>query len=405
MTVLFKNPGVLDRRFLTTFGVSAKETDSPIGFFGTGLKYALAVLLRTGHAVSVYPGEGDRVIRIGTKQETLRGKEVQFVAIDGEPSPFTTDLGRQWDVWQAYRELYCNAMDEGGSVESCAKGRADCRKAQPGTVWIEVSGPAIDAVHADRYGEVLAPADMDNAKAYAKVGIAPIPNKRVFCRGIRVGDADLPCVNTYNVLGDLMLTEDRTVASSFQLSRRIATGLVNCTDRAILERALLAEPGTYEHAINYGRSETPPGDVFRDFVHEIAETRYSNVNPSALEITGANAVSLRKSARTRADLGSTVEAVRLDRAIKFCERHGFYVTRFPVYVVESLGPGVMGMAKDGSIYLADKALSMGTQQVAGTLIEEYLHLSRGVGDCSREMQNVLLDLLVSSLERVDGEPV
>lgn len=38
----FHNPGELDPRLITTFGVSIKESTNPIGYFGTGLKYALA---------------------------------------------------------------------------------------------------------------------------------------------------------------------------------------------------------------------------------------------------------------------------------------------------------------------------------------------------------------------------
>jgi len=56
MTIAFQNDGELDLRLMATFGCSVKETNNPIGFFGTGLKYALAVLLRTGHKVTVHLG-------------------------------------------------------------------------------------------------------------------------------------------------------------------------------------------------------------------------------------------------------------------------------------------------------------------------------------------------------------
>jgi hypothetical protein len=47
--VVFENPGEIDAAAIRTFGVSVKEGENPIGFFGTGLKYAIAILLRTGH--------------------------------------------------------------------------------------------------------------------------------------------------------------------------------------------------------------------------------------------------------------------------------------------------------------------------------------------------------------------
>jgi len=42
--IVFENQGEIDLIAFTPFGVNTKETDSPIGFFGTGLKYATAVL-------------------------------------------------------------------------------------------------------------------------------------------------------------------------------------------------------------------------------------------------------------------------------------------------------------------------------------------------------------------------
>lgn len=44
--IIFRNKGVIDPKSITTFGVSSKENPGAIGFFGTGLKYAIAILLR-----------------------------------------------------------------------------------------------------------------------------------------------------------------------------------------------------------------------------------------------------------------------------------------------------------------------------------------------------------------------
>ena len=45
--VVHVTKGKLDLRSLSTFGLNAKpNTTNPIGYFGTGMKYAIAVLLR-----------------------------------------------------------------------------------------------------------------------------------------------------------------------------------------------------------------------------------------------------------------------------------------------------------------------------------------------------------------------
>ena len=54
--VVFENTGEIDILSISSFGVSVKEGDSPIGFFGTGLKYAIAVLLRHNQKITAYCG-------------------------------------------------------------------------------------------------------------------------------------------------------------------------------------------------------------------------------------------------------------------------------------------------------------------------------------------------------------
>ena len=51
--IVFENPGEIDVAAISTFGVSVKETDNPIGFFGTGLK------VRHCHLTSHRPSDHD----------------------------------------------------------------------------------------------------------------------------------------------------------------------------------------------------------------------------------------------------------------------------------------------------------------------------------------------------------
>lgn len=51
--IIFENPGELDLNALRIMGVSVKQSDSPIGMFGTGLKYAVATAMRLGGSVEI----------------------------------------------------------------------------------------------------------------------------------------------------------------------------------------------------------------------------------------------------------------------------------------------------------------------------------------------------------------
>src|SRR5208282_5619824 len=101
MSVVFTNPGEIDPRTITTLGVSVKETKSPIGFFGTGLKIAIAVLLRNHQRITIYSGLTK--YEFSCAPETIRGQEFNIVQMNNIPLGFTTDMGKVWEMWMAYR--------------------------------------------------------------------------------------------------------------------------------------------------------------------------------------------------------------------------------------------------------------------------------------------------------------
>lgn len=99
-----------------------------------------------------------------------------------------------------------------------------------------------------------------------------------------------------------------------------------------------------------------------------------------------------------------VEEKQLQRAIAFCEWMGYPVRDYEIVVTTDLGDRVWGRAYEGRIYLNRRAFMSGTKIVAGTLLEEYLHLKHGFLDESRDLQNFLLDALMSMGELARGEP-
>lgn len=106
------NKGELDLRLLSLIGGTTKDEDtSKIGQFGTGLKYSLSYLLRSGINFKLFIGV--REVEFSTKKDTIQGKEFDRIVIDGEQTSITTKYGCQWDTWEMIREIWCNAVDEG----------------------------------------------------------------------------------------------------------------------------------------------------------------------------------------------------------------------------------------------------------------------------------------------------
>lgn len=391
MKVIFENKGEIDPLLMTSFGVNVKEGESPIGFFGTGLKYGLAILMRSGCEVTVQAGE--RVYTFGTKPTELRGKQFEFVTMNGEPLGFTTELGKKWDLWMAYREVYCNTQDEGGKVYE-----GEPPAPTPGVTRVIVSGRKFVEIARDHSRYFLSSAPMIRTD---KIHIHQGESVGAYYRTVLVGNlSSKPTMYTYNVVGAVDLTEDRTMKHPYLVSHYIAAALLTCDDKAVIRATVTAAEGFHESEMDFDIHHTP-SLAFMEVVGALVRDRVAKVNRSAVDKYQKHAAG-----RLRPDpvTLNKVEQAMLKNALNFCKRIGFEIS-YEIVVAESLGSDTLGMARDSTIYIAHRTFMIGTKCVAGTLIEEHIHLKHGHQDCTRPMQNYLLDRMVSLGELALGDPL
>lgn len=119
MYLVISNNGVVEKEAFTLVGASTKRDDSSsIGQFGSGNKYALAYLLRNNIPVRIFT-DGEE-LPVSVENTKFRDKDFGVIHIGGQPTSLTTDMGGcDWELWQAIRELYCNALDEGEEEPLC----------------------------------------------------------------------------------------------------------------------------------------------------------------------------------------------------------------------------------------------------------------------------------------------
>ena len=380
--IYFKNEGVIEPKALMTFGVSAKLDDSAIGYFGTGFKYAVAVILRGGGTISIDSGEDHYTFY--TKTYEHRGKSFETVLMNGEEMNFTTALGRNWEQWMAYRELYCNAMDEGGVVDTSPTPSYE-------TV-IKVDCPAIEKAHVERGLYINAQAPLERTQL---LDILPKAGGHIFYKNIAVHQLQEPSVLSYNVRTSVTLTEDRTAKYLFEVHWAIRDGIASMTNERALRKILSAPRGTFEHGIDYGVPENV-SPVFIDVAKRLLKLGHL--------VEGAREVlEVAKQGDWPTATLTRMQRTMLNRAIKFLTTIDVHIDK-PI-IVESLGNDVMGRAYEGEIYVALLAFNMGTKQLASTLLEEHVHCKYGVADFSRGMQNWLFDKVLSMGEEARGEPL
>lgn len=288
-SVVFETPGLIPLESFTAFGVNAKPSSTnPFGYFGTGLKYAIAVLLREGQQIELWRGLTKYTFYV--KQEDFRGREFGFVRMKKQQFslreklfghaiytklPFTTELGKNWQLWQAFRELETNTRDENGRTYTL-EGYDGADFGVEGRTWIVVSGARfIDEYH-DRHRNFLP--DSKVVREDDAIQVIDRLSKHVYYRGVRIMDLKEEAEFTYNFLKHVSLTEDRTAMHPFVLEMEIAQHIADSEDNVFVQRAM--HTPRYERRLSFSYvsapsrtwaavSETSPNPTARDVAEKI----------------------------------------------------------------------------------------------------------------------------------------
>lgn len=389
--ITFQNEGVASVAALTTFGINAKNNDSAIGFFGTGFKYAVAIVLRNGGKVTLYLGKKKHTF--GLNRITERGQDFDVVTLSGKPLGFTTRLGIKWEPWMAYREFHCNAADESGETYGYKVAPKE------GYTTIQVEWPEFELAHQNRHIFLLQTKPIYQGQG---VDVHPGSSHAIFYRGVMVGKLEKPSAYTYNITSHVNLTEDRLVKYSWEPLGVITRALVGCTDPRVVRESMTTGPDMAEGQLSVRQCGADPSSAWLETVGDImAGPQSSLLSSSTKELLAEH--------RPAAVLDERVvltdeENAMLETALHVLEQNGCSRIRYARIVpVAFLGHGVLGLMKQGVIYLSRKCFTAGLINVVGTLFEEYAHLELKQVDCTRDFQNFLIDALARALlEKNDG---
>jgi hypothetical protein len=383
MTIYFCNAEPIDLNAIALMGVSVKVSASPIGFFGTGLKFSIATLLRTGHKVTlIRDGE---TIPFSVATENIRGESFDRICMGTERLGFTTKLGRNWEVWQAYRELYCNCIDEEGSINDFAP------EVEYGTVFA-VEGEGIEQCHRNRHDTFLATKPIS---ASPGCEIHAGSGDKAFYRGVRAHKHGNHSLFTYNVTAKMELTEDRTVKYPFVLEHNAEIAVAGCDDESLIQTVLMAPKGTFENGFDFAGVYEKPSEAFMSVAFRLRANIHCN--QAAIKLWEKYADIKMAYNEIEPD---EFENEMIERAIALIARLGVKLSRHDFTIVDGLGEGIFGTVRDQRILLAHRSLDMGHRFIASTLYEEWLHKNEGLADCCRDMQNLLFEKLFAVVERL-----
>lgn len=399
--VYFCNPGHLDLRALTVMGLNAKpNSGNPIGFFGTGFKYALAVCARIGADVKIRTN--NRWYVLDKEYSDFRGKEFFMLMLrdlhTGEVThnlPFTTELGKNWETWTVVRELGSNARDEGGDfyIEPCED-----------DTTIIVEHDDIFDLAATRNSVFLDEPKLDcSDDPRPNVTIHDVKTGAIFYRGIRVAkllNNTATSMYTYNIIANTRLTEDRTLLSSHGALMEIGEAIAKCNDPQIIEKCIRVEnqgegKKLESEIIFGGYLNSQECKIFLNCVESCIDRKikvHKNVMDFYLK-------TMPKPVPKRVE-NDDYEAM-LHESLKLLKVMGINLSKDCVEIVESIPNhnafAIADINRD-MISVAEMTFAQGQDFVNATMLEEALHLNERLSDCSQEMQERLCEVAVHLAE-------
>lgn len=406
--IVFENDGELDIRAIKIMGISSKDNKSTaIGYFGTGLKYALAILLRHGATVSVVTGS--QSYQFGVTKAKIRHDDFDIVTMNGEELGFTTELGKDWELWMAFRELYSNMLDEGGKAYETRVFTHEKDK-----TYVVVTHEGFSGVFHNRNKYFL---DEDrkplaisrNVEYYAKLPTDDVESS-IYYKGVRVMVSRVPGRYNYNILSGMTLTEDRTIKDGWSLGWEMAHAAVMLKDKKLIRTLVCAEHGTYEQYITFSHANgiAHEASFFLNVVGDLRETLMDvGINESAIEFHKQH-TKLKTVLPGISCHMTDIEQKQLTKAYTFCvDTLGLELDDYRLIIAKDLGEGRLGQSDmdEGIMYVSKQCFKEGTKRVAVALLEEYTHCKHRVHDETLAQKWVYLNQILSLGEQLKGEPL
>ena len=386
--LLFENKEEIDLRGITTFGTSVKTHNNAIGHFGTGLKYAIAVCLRLGFKIDIWSGTTKYIFY--TKDIKIRNGDFKLICMreDTDTSPevelsFTTELGKGWKDWQAYRELYCNAQDEGGSTEQIDSVDDQDLSFEVGTE-ITIDGTK----HFGEEGKTkIFVWGMDDVHAQSDLFILRTPPKHelsqldlheipvgqkgaIFYRGVRVYEPQQPLLFNYNFKSWVQLSEDRTLMNIYIFHFALMRSLISAQVPDVIAEVLTCPEGYFEHKLSFNDIEgEEPGQIFVGVMGTLERAKVKNASAYKYYTSYAldNLSHLPRSPFTSAQNRKLGSAKKL---IRPCGYRDIYA----VVLTDMLEGATLSKAGNNTIFLNVKVFDKSPKDIAEILMDNFSQL-------------------------------
>ncbi len=413
------NKGILDVEALTLLGASSKRGDNTkIGQYGSGNKYSLAYLLRNNYEVTIMAGNFQ--VFLTTKRKKFRDKEFDIILVDGRETSITTEFGKDWNLGQAIRELYCNAIDEGEHTMEFVK---EIIPESEKTSFYIKSREEITS-YVSNFDDYFA----GNKKVLFECPYGKILEKtgkglNLYRKGVRCMETDKTSTYDYD-LSEVLIDENRLVKYTWQVPSLIWNLIYQCTDEQIIKNIL-------NNSHNSDYIECIPSD-FESVDSNLMSEAYKNViksiklaPKSMSELVGSDEKSVTsilpdtiyKHATKIIDqnIDSKYKATKngfyveielnekqqekLNEVLNFFDENNYTISCNIVGArFEKKHDFGFADLKNNLILISESCLEKDIETIKKTILEHYLSLKHGIKN-TEDLTEVLLDELLTIIEK------
>jgi hypothetical protein len=441
--ILIQNDGEIETNSFELIGASTKRDEKgKIGFFGSGLKYSIAYMMRKGIEFRIFSGLNQ--LKFSTTKEQLKGKDFERICINGKETSYTVTMGPTWTKdWFVLREIYCNALDEGTCllVKSTEEVRPSADKTR---IYVELT-PELqevvgnwDAYFSDERTPLFTSAEVftgymsqeDGGVRDQQIAVFQKTKGILYRRGIRVYDSSR-FMYDYG-MNHININEDRTAKATYMFSYSILGLFIT-----------FANEGYIKSVLREGKSESLP------FEYEALNSYddHGKISEKWIEFSESNILAVReKSGNFSEFLNNSkkevfliptslarflkkglpgVKIIGMDNVIGNVAfsvveptakmnfllkevlhslREMKYEVPYEIHVAEFEMEEILGHADipGQKIYIAAKTFDTGRREIAMTLIEETEHIKSKFSDRTREFQTHIFSQWLKSMEEANG---